>query len=304
MCDNASAPLNLPTYTTNLDKCTETCEFKSNYPVCPGTLRNKGTFLSIMMDRCGANVSYNGKKFNLKEIRIFQPSLHTWDNKKADGEIFILHEIDQQSETGEPTGLCVCIPIKKGGDGDGGWFTFMALAPIYSANAEDQPVEVPSGRGWTLNSIIPKGHYYNYQATSPFSPCNEQLEMIVYSLDQAALCSARDFEMLRSSISQPPNIMVRNYSPTNIHKLYYHQDKEEGSPEWYFDCRDVHGDDPEDADVKESDLPIYQGGVNEGGTTTFPYLEVILISAGSLTLLVVLIKAWDYLRRHRRSGLL
>ena len=49
-CENASAPLNLIKDTNMLEKCNIVCDYKANYPVCRGLVKNKGSFFIIVDD--------------------------------------------------------------------------------------------------------------------------------------------------------------------------------------------------------------------------------------------------------------
>jgi len=300
-CDNASAPLNLIKNFNMLEKCSVTCEYKFNYPACRGSIVNKGVYLSIIMEACSVNVSYNRDQFSLTEVRIYQPSLHAWDNNKADGEIIIIHK-RKIIVKDKPDELFVCIPIKMGNT-DNSWFKFMPLVPSYFDNADNNPVGINLS-GWTLNTIIPNGDYYNYQGTSPFIPCENQVEIIVYSLDQATICSMGELNMLKSTLPKEFNIVPRTYDKTKtMHKLFYRTSGSEKSGEVYLDCRDVNGDDPVDTDQGNSDAVAspYKGfeGEEAVSTTKVPY-GPILISAGSVIALIILIKIWDKIKASRK----
>ena len=276
---NATAPLNLISNIDVLDKCSVICEYKSNYPACRGTIKNKGSYLSIIMDQCNVDVTYNREKFALEEVRIYQPSLHAWDNKKADGEIIIIHKRKRIND--KPDECFVCIPIKMGGAGNQ-WFSFMAMVPPFYENSEPvaKSINIPN---WTLNTIIPQGNYYNYQATSPLNGHNGSVEIIVYSLDQAVICSLSDYNMLKASLPKEFNITPRQYDKDRVHKLYYHIDAKDDGPEYYLDCTKV--DDGDDEQIKEEKVVV-------PGRAIKVVWEPILISGGILVFIGLTIWGW------------
>ena len=302
-CDNASAPLDLVTDLNALDKCNVICNYQANYAACRGVAKNKGIFISIKMDKCNSEVKYNSDSFILNEVRIYQPSLHAWGAKKADGEVIIIHD-RKKLQKDKPDQLFVCIPIKSG-DGDitaGNWFSFIQQLPPYFDNAEIPPSAI-NFPNWTLNSIIPKGDYYNYQGTSPFVPCTNQVEVIVYSLNQAAICPRSLFAKLKASIPKDFEPSVRQYRPDRLHKLYYHTSKpllggEEALNDVYLDCRDVDGDSPEDSNIKDVAPAQEYRGMEKGpevASTTVPWAP-ILITGGTILGVIIVIKAWGYLK--------
>ena len=112
-CDNASAPLNLIKDLSLLEKCTVNCEYKANYPICRGSALNKGDHISVKLESCSANATYNRAKFDLLEVRIYQPSLHAWGGERAAGEIVLRHKV--RTVIGDkPDELLVCVPLQVG----------------------------------------------------------------------------------------------------------------------------------------------------------------------------------------------
>ncbi len=305
-CDNASAPLNLIKDLSLLEKCTVNCEYKANYPICRGSALNKGDHISIKLDSCKADVTYNRAKFGLYEIRVYEPSLHSWGGEKAGGEIVIRHKIKTVIGT-KPEELLVCIPLEVGNVDEGGWLDFIPIIPDYHESG-NQEVSINITQ-WTLNSIIPKGNYYTYQGTTPFVPCASKVDIVVYGLDQAVKCSQRYFNMLKASLPKDFKIPAREYNAdSRLHKLFYHSEEGLGDKngELYLDCRDVNGDSPEDSnydDVNEPNTSSYRGMEKgeEVASTKVPW-KPLIITAGSLVGLIIVIKTWSYIRKARSSS--
>ena len=94
------------------DKCKENCDFHFKYnsnSTCK--LINKGDYLEIKTD--GKNkVTYNSQGISLDGVRLYVPSLHTFDGKHTDAELILKH-------SGGAKNVMVCLPIKTNkGDGD------------------------------------------------------------------------------------------------------------------------------------------------------------------------------------------
>ena len=302
-CDNASAPLNLINDLSLLEKCSVNCEYKGNYPICRGSALNKGDHISVKLESCGADATYNRAKFDLLEVRIYQPSLHAWGGSRAGGEIVLRHKV-RTALGDKPDELLVCVPLQVGTVDEGGWLDFIPLVPNYrDSGNEEITINIAQ---WTLNSIIPKGNYYTYQGTSPFVPCSSKVEVVAYGLDQAVKCSQRYYNMLSASLPKDFKIPPREYTASRLHKLHYHM---EGAPgdntgDLYLDCRDVNGDDPEDSNYDGVEKPTNYSGMEEGevvSTTTIPWKPVIIVG-GSLLGLIIVIKTWAYIRKARSSS--
>ena len=289
-CSHATSPLNLITNTNILDKCSVVCEYKANYPVCRGILKNKGNHLSILLDKCGANAYYNNQQFTLEEVKIFAPSLHKWGGKQSEAELIIIHKIKQQKKDA-PDKLFVCIPL-TGGSASNDWFSFLPMTPEYFKDqAKTVDINLP---GWTLNTILPKGDYYNYQGTSPFENCSSVIEYIVYSLEQAAIIKTNLLELLRASLPKQINLMTREYKKDRLHKLYYHTNQsssKSANEDVYLDCAMVDGDSP---DQKEEEIKTtsFKSSELEKKMMDLPYKNILIVG-GSIVFMIILIKTWN-----------
>ena len=85
------------------DDCSLKCLFKYNYPRVPATtITNNGNYLEISYDK--VQVKYNNSTLLVQGMRLYTPSLHTFDGVRADGELVINH-MDMGIS------LLVCVPI-------------------------------------------------------------------------------------------------------------------------------------------------------------------------------------------------
>ena len=107
-CPNATSPIDI-----SISKITGNCALKCSYSFhysnssCIAT--NRGDYLSISYDKTSSPpVLYNATGYDVKEIRLYIPSLHYYNDSKTNGELVIVHT----SKTGSVP-LLVCIPIKS-----------------------------------------------------------------------------------------------------------------------------------------------------------------------------------------------
>ena len=255
------------------------------------------------METCVADVTYNRDKFSLQEVRIYSPSLHAFGGVQADAEIIIIHTRNK-TVSDKPEKLFICVPVKRGMGGfqmnptQGDWFSFMPLVGMFYDNQPVVPTQI-SLPGWSLDLVIPKGDYYNYQGTSPFGPCSDRIEYIVYSLDQAVTIGSRELDMLRASMPKKTDIEARQYTNQRLHKLYWHTGNSAGASEGlgdvYLDCAMVYGDEPEDSKQKQIIKDPAQKTSKSGISSPVPW-GVVGGVVGSIVGIIILIKIWDALK--------
>ena len=146
-------------------KCKLKCKYTFNYSLMDLTGKNRGSYLLFIPTNSVQRydqATYNNKKYNVKEIRIYKKSIHNYGGRKIESELLIIHE----SVMG--TKLTVCIPIKIA---NGNSITMMdrlishmsKLAPSKGGNAGKLELDT-----FTLNDFIPKKKYLVHSASSNF----------------------------------------------------------------------------------------------------------------------------------------
>ncbi len=128
------------------------------------------TYLSITMDgsKQTPSVSFNGLGYNETEIRIYSPSLHMFNNKRADMEVCIYHK----QVGGLPEKLLICVPFMKS--------TIATTATnepskmihnIFSSHGGCYNEPKLTTKPFSLNTILPAKPYFYYK--------NEKKEHVV-----------------------------------------------------------------------------------------------------------------------------
>ena len=146
-------------------KCKLKCKYTFNYSLMDLTGKNRGSYLLFIPTNSVQRydqATYNNKKYNVKEIRIYKKSIHNYGGRKIESELLIIHE----SVMG--TKLTVCIPIKIA---NGNSITMMdrlvshmsKLAPSKGGNAGKLELDT-----FTLNDFIPKKKYLVHSGSSNF----------------------------------------------------------------------------------------------------------------------------------------
>ena len=175
------------------DNCKENCSFNFKYnsnSTCK--LINKGDYLEIKTD--GKNeVTYNSQTISLDDVRLYVPSLHTFDGKHTDAELILKH-------SGGTKNFMVCLPIKTN-KGTGDSVNFFKQFASHIPLEKNSPTTV-NVKNWSLNNVMPapKTPFYHYIGDSPYPPCNMQATMIVFDNNHASTINTSDLELIKKTI--------------------------------------------------------------------------------------------------------
>ena len=178
-CTTATSPINISM--SSIDgPCVLKCDYNYDYGTYTPNVSNKGNYLTLNYSGKSNPVKYNDEMYNVTQVRIYQPSLHTYETKRADGEILIIHN-------GPGKNLIVSVPFVSGGKTDKGSVqlnTLITEAALRVPNVNES-VTTSSGN-FSLDNFIPdKKGYFSYTGTLPYSPCNGTYSYIVYNIEDA-----------------------------------------------------------------------------------------------------------------------
>jgi carbonic anhydrase len=215
-CPNATAPVDI-TNNSALN-CDLKCNYNFNYPLTNVlTVSNRGEYLSIRVDKSDTiPVTFNADNYEIKDIRIYTPSLHTYGGSHADAEIIISH-----TNTSGGNNLLVCIPIIIGASSADTSSLFDSILSDVAKNANSVGnYTVVNSATFTLNKFIPMKPFYSYNGTLPYSPCNSSYNYVVFSKDESNVYMSQSaFNVLKKVI------YANKYSTTTNNKkgLFYNQ---------------------------------------------------------------------------------
>jgi len=165
-CAKASAPINLLYNSDHI--CDLKCDYKFNYSNSGTTIYNTGNSLKMSYEEANpAPVIYNGANYQVKEVRLFRPSLHSWGGMKVDAELIIIH----QPQTGNAS-LLACIPIKKSSVTDVALLSTIISKAKQLAQSAGQSTTLTTA-DFNLNGFIPVSvPFYAYDGSLPFDACS------------------------------------------------------------------------------------------------------------------------------------
>lgn len=265
-CPNATSPIDI-NLSSITGKCDYKCSYTFNYSNSSCVATNRGDYLSLSYDNSSTHpVIYNASNYDVKEIRLYIPSLHSYSGSKTDGELIIIHN----PITGAIP-LLVCIPIKSNNNSSVSSILFKTIVDTVanSAPADGESTTI-NLQNYNLNDLVPKKPFFSYSATEPYQPCSTNVNLLVYdSLTVSLDINPDTLKKLQSIIQN------NQYDIKTGPNLFYNEkgpNKNYGG-DIYIDCQPV-GESEETTEVI-SDM---------GSTYSFkdflnnPYLKFILLA--------------------------
>lgn len=302
-CVSSTAPINISSkgYT---DDCSLKCLYKYDYPTIPSTtLTNEGNYLAISYDK--VNIDYNNNKLQVQGIRIYTPSLHTFNGARADGEMVITH-------MGMGTSLLVCIPIVISSSKSTASQTLEFLvsqAVSRTPNAGEKAVV--SVKDFSLNTFIPRNKpFFSYEATLPYSPCNGTHQYIVFMPETSPVfISTKTMASLRKIIMEHDSTIKPEVDYFyNERGAIYVDPASDGSDDIYIDCQPTGSSGepipvPSSSDThKKRESKPFNFKNNRTASIVLIVIAALIILGGLMYLFIPYIRNWIKSRAATRAA--
>jgi len=232
-CPNATSPVNI-SMDSIMGPCVLKCDYNYSYGDYVPNISNKNSYLSLNYSGKFNPVKYNDENYNVQEIRIYQPSLHTYNGSRAAGEMFIIHN-------GAGKNLIVSIPIVVGGKTNKGSVLMASVIAEAALRIPNNNESVTLSMGnFSLDEFIPdrKG-YFSYTGTLPYEPCNGSYNYIVYNIDNALNVSSDNMTQLKQIIlTTSCNVKTNNNTFYNKNGA----NSKNNGDEIFIDCQPVNSE--------------------------------------------------------------
>jgi carbonic anhydrase len=264
-CPNATSPINI-SLSSITGKCDYKCAYNFNYNNSSCIATNRGDYLSLSYDNSSSHpVIYNASNYDVNEIRLYTPSLHSYSGSKTDGELIIIHN----PITGAVP-LLTCIPIKSNNNSSVSSLLFKTIVDnvANSAPADGETTTVSLGnQQFNLNDLVPKKPFFAYSATEPYQPCSTNVNLLVYDSLTVSL------DIMPDTLTKLQSIIQNNsYDIKTGPNLFYNEKGPNlgGGGDIYIDCQPV-GESEETTEI-----------ITDMGSTSFkdffnnPYFKFIL----------------------------
>jgi carbonic anhydrase len=260
-CVNSNAPIDINNKNI-AGKCDLKCNYSFQYNTSACVATNKGDYISLSYDNTSnPPVIYNDSGYNVKEVRLYSPSIHSYIGEYLDGELVIIHN----SITGLNP-LLVCVPIKVNDVDAIDSSILSAIIKTVSNNApnKDETTNV-NIQNYNLNHFVPYKPYFSYTANLMYQPCDGQISYIAFSPNQKYInISSTALEILQTITTRHKYTLS-----SNPPKLYFN---EKGSKPYttsndiYIDCQPI---------VKENNLEEEKIVVTNINTQPFKPMDIL-----------------------------
>ena len=274
-CSTATAPIDI-----SMSKITGKCDYKCSYSftynnsACVAT--HRGDYISLSYDKSTSPpVLYNSTGYDVQELRLYTPSLHSYNDSKTEGELIVVH-----SSTTGTNPLLVCIPIKSNNTSSVSALFFQTVVDTVSNSApsdgETTTVNVPK---YNLSYLVPRKPFYSYSATEPYQPCSSSVEYVVFEPLEAHL------DIMPETLSTLQTVIQSNpYDVKTGPSIFYNEKgvgKGSTGDDIYIDCQPV-GESEETTEVVTD-----MGGASFSFKDWFknPMVKIIL---GTLVFIIIL----------------
>ena len=170
------SPINLDSEI--IQKCETLCNFDTFYESSKCYVTYINNLIQLNYDK-GSYLKFQDILYELKNITIHAPSLHSIDGEKYDLEICLIHSLN--SDESDTNGIILSRMFQKGphyGNPENFINQFINDLPRVEVSNE---MEINVSNNWNVNMLLPKNKsYFMYEGSLPFPPCTEQYKVFVY----------------------------------------------------------------------------------------------------------------------------
>lgn len=273
-CPNSDSPINIST-TANVLSCEVFCSYMHQYKDSACTVTYYPDHLKLSYDATtSAAVTFNNEGYNVREIDIYAPSIHTYNGSSADAEMLIIHD-------GAGKKLIVSIPLVQSSGG----------ATLSSKNLDDiigkfsttvdktktNDSQLINVQNYNMENFIPSSPYYFYMGGAPFSPCDGQYNFVVFDKTKSPVTIHADTLKTLTNMIQPSGIKAVTRSD-----YYYNSSGPNVKPgsggkkdEIYIECNPA-GEDGEILYQSPPTMSADMSALSMDNLMHNPYLNVII----------------------------
>lgn len=261
----ATAPIDIPT-TSSVNPIRGTFNCVYSVDMCSGaslTISSDRTYLSLSCSNSGSVVSFYGTQYVPSEIRIYSPSLHTYNGSNADAELLIIHTPSSSGNSsilGSPAnGLIVSVPISFNSNSTNpDLAAIIQTSNTINVNTISINPSVPMNYDVNANNFIPNKPFYVYYGTLPYDSCSGNYYYAVFT---DAISTAGPLNVLVSSyISSVQQSIRTNLQKSNAGPF---SDADSGASGQYVMFQLVGDDCDDEADKANLNKKLTKGKTND-----------------------------------------
>jgi len=241
ICSSTSTPVDV-CMSNVVGNCKLKCAFSFQYSILGNiTIKNNGDYLSLSSTtQSTGTIKFNETDYTLQEVRIYQPSIHTYDGVSADAEMILVHT--PQAGTAS---LLVCVPIKATNASTNASSSLTNIITSAKMITPSSYVSSDSANlqttNLTMNYFIPNTAFYNYTGALPYENCDTVAQFVVFSPNttNAYIDATVETMNIIQKIITPHNYTVKTPGADLFYNSSGPQSGEDTGNQIYIDCQPV-----------------------------------------------------------------
>ena len=201
-CPNSDSPINIST-TANVLSCEVFCSYMHQYKDSACTATYFPDHIKLSYDATtSAAVTFNNEGYNVREVNIYAPSVHTYNDNSADAEMLIIHD-------GAGKKLIVSIPLVQSNATGASAKILDDIIGKFSSTVDKTKTndsQLINVQNYNMENFIPNSPYYFYMGGAPFSPCDGQYSFVVFDKTKSPVTIGSDTLKTLTALIQPSGI--------------------------------------------------------------------------------------------------
>ena len=172
------SPINIDTEL--IQECKTMCNFDIQYKSTKCFIKNTNGLIDIIVSP-GSFLIYDNTPFQLTNIVIHVPSLHSIDSSKSDVEICFIHKLTSTGKS-KINGIVLSRLFEKGPNfGKPETFINQIINNIPTENTPNEK-QIEVSDDWGPNMLIPETNksYFTYDGSYHFPPCTDNVKWFIY----------------------------------------------------------------------------------------------------------------------------
>ena len=198
---DSQSPININS--TLVKRCNVLCNLNIKYRKSKCRMVIKNNIPYLLYDK-GSFIEYKKVKYNLYQIAIHTPGLHTIDNVKYPMELNLYHKSLDGST------IIISLLVDDNDRFSSSQDFFNQFAPSVK-NIENKIFSISTDKNWSINQVLPTDkEFYLYKGSLPHPPCDEDIVWIILKTP---------INIERKNLKLLKKIIRNNYNSRSLQKL-------------------------------------------------------------------------------------
>lgn len=228
--------------TENLQICNTLCDFTLHYKPssCKVNFVNNQV---IVKYGSGSFLEYKNILYELKEVHVHVPTLHSIDGSKYDLELLFIHKISDNNKatikSDSPDGV-ILSRLYESGPHHGGTESFLnQFINEVPKETSQFDIEVDVSEDWNALMCQPKNRsFYMYDGSLPYPPCDTNYKVIVY--ENIGTIGRTNLDIFKHNIGNNTRVLQERGDRTIMYKPYnidFEEAEEADVNDRYLKCK-------------------------------------------------------------------